>query len=281
MNTEHNKLISLLHLLDDDNEDVKKEVRTAFENYGLMLEKDITDLNYSLNDDRIKPILDIIWNNRRIWLKLQWSKTITIEDEYLLLERGLELLIKYDYGIKYNPNLSDRIKELSFKYMKDNDDLNVLDLANFLFIAEGYEGCKEDYYNPQNSNLDYVLTYKKGLPISLTILFMLTAKNLGFRVEGCRFPGHFLAKAFIKDNYILIDCFNRGKIISDKELRLMAEESYESFLTIVKQKTTVKMILIRILSNLYKAYEIKGDITNRDFFEELALMIKSNLILED
>ncbi len=118
-----------------------------------------------------------------------------------------------------------------------------------------------------------MLTYKKGLPISLTILFMLTAKKIGFHVEGCRFPGHFLAKAFVNDSFLLIDCFNRGKIISDKELRVMADESYEPILSLIKEKTTIRMILIRILSNLYKAYELKGDIKNKEFFEELALMI--------
>ncbi len=273
MNTDQNKLISLLDLLDDDTEEVINEVRNAFEAYGLMLEKDLGDLNISINNPKIKPIEDIIKKNRRTWLKLQWSKVLEIDDEYLLLERALELLIKYDYGITYNPNLDERIKELSLKYIKENVDGNVLDLANFLFIGEGYEGSKDDYYNPLNSNIDYVLTFKKGLPITLTILFMLTAKKMGYHVEGCRFPGHFLAKAFINDSFILIDCFNRGKIISEKELKVMADESYESFLTIVKEKTTIKMILVRILSNLYKAYELKGDLINKQFFEELAISI--------
>ena len=53
----------------------------------------------------------------------------------------------------------------------------------------------------------------------------------------------------------------------------MADESYEPILSLIKEKTTIRMILIRILSNLYKAYELKGDIKNKEFFEELALMI--------
>jgi regulator of sirC expression with transglutaminase-like and TPR domain len=273
MNSNHNKLLSLLYLLDDDTEEVKEEVMFALENYGLMLENDLSELGYFLSDVRLNPIKEILEKNRRMWLKLQWSKVILIQDEFLQLERALELLIKFDYGIVYKPNLEERIRQLSFKYLNENSEGNVLDLANFLFIAEGYEGCKEDYYNPLNSNLDYVLTFKRGLPISLTILFMLTAKKIGFHVEGCRFPGHFLAKAFINESFLLIDCFNRGKIISDKELRVMADESYEPILTLIKEKTTIRMILIRILSNLYKAYELKGDIKNKEFFEELALMI--------
>lgn len=273
MNNDHNKLKSLFDLLDDDNEEVINEVRKAFDKYGLMLENDLAELKISIDNPKLKIIEDIIKRNRRTWLKIQWVKVWEINDEYLLLERALELLTKFDYGITYNPNFSERINQISLKFLKENNGGTVFDLINFLFISEGYEGNKEDYYNPLNSNLDYLLTYKKGLPITLTILFMLVANKLGFKVEGCRFPGHFLAKVFINDNVFLVDCFNRGKIISERELKSLAAESYESFLTIINEKTTVKMILIRILSNLYKAYELKGDLTNQNFFEELAMSI--------
>lgn len=190
------------------------------------------------------------------------------------LERVLELLVKYDFGITYNLNLDERIKDLAYKFLKNNPDGNVLDLANFLFIEEGYEGATEDYYNPLNSNIDYVLSNKKGLPITLTLIYMLTAKVVGFRVEGCRFPGHFLAKAYIDNHFILIDCFNRGKIIGESELKALADESLDSFIKIIVEKTTIKMIIIRILSNLYKAYEKLGEKENQALFEELALMNK-------
>ena len=136
MSSEHNKLVSLLDLLDDETEEVKKEVMFAFENYGLMLENDLSELGYFLSDFKLNPIKEILEKNRRMWLKLQWSKVILIEDEFLQLERALELLIKFDYGIVYNPNLEERIRQLSFKYLNENSDGNVLDLANFLFIAE-------------------------------------------------------------------------------------------------------------------------------------------------
>lgn len=41
----HNKLLSMVKLLEDDSEEIYKEVRFAFENYGLMLEKDLADLH--------------------------------------------------------------------------------------------------------------------------------------------------------------------------------------------------------------------------------------------
>ncbi len=267
-----NKLLSLVKLLDDDNEEIYKEVRLAFENYGLMLEKDLADLHLYIDDPKLSAIKDIIWRNRRTWLKIQWQSILKIDDEFLKLERVLELIAKFDFGLTYNPNLSERIKDLAYKFLRKNPDGNVLDLANFLFIEEGYEGATEDYYNPLNSNLDYVLSNKKGLPITLTLIYMLTAKVLGFRVEGCRFPGHFLAKAYVDNHFILIDCFNRGKIIGETEIKSLAEESLDSFIKIIIEKTTAKMIIIRILSNLYKAYEKLGEKENQNLFEDLALM---------
>jgi hypothetical protein len=60
MSSEHNKLVSLLDLLDDETEEVRKEVMFAFENYGLMLENDLSELGYFLSDFKLNPIKEIL-----------------------------------------------------------------------------------------------------------------------------------------------------------------------------------------------------------------------------
>jgi len=270
---QNTKLYSLVSLIDDDTEEVREEITKALRQYGLGLEQDLQSVAGLIDDDKKQFLHPFILENRKQWIKLNWSKISTIEDEFLHLERALQILSVFDYGIGFDFQLIPKIKELAYEFLKVYPDGTVLDLANFLFVYKEFSGCQDDYYNPLNSNIIYVLENKTGLPITLSLIYMFTAKELGFKVEGCRFPGHFLTKAYMGDKFILVDPFNKGKLIFDKELRYLASESYEPFLDIVNEKTTVKMIIIRILSNLYKAYESKEDHINKHFFEELVFLI--------
>ncbi|MDH3727203.1 MAG: transglutaminase-like domain-containing protein, partial [Myxococcales bacterium] len=57
-------------------------------------------------------------------------------------------------------------------------------LAELLFVELGFEGERDDYYNPHNSYLDKVMTRRKGIPISLSVLTMAVGERAGMEVEG-------------------------------------------------------------------------------------------------
>ena len=48
-----------------------------------------------------------------------------------------------------------------------------------LFHDYGFRGNHEDYTDPLNSFLDQVLARKKGLPITLGMVYLLVAGRLG------------------------------------------------------------------------------------------------------
>ena len=52
-------------------------------------------------------------------------------------------------------------------------------LHHVLFDEEGFIGNSEDYYNPSNSYLPAVLEMKRGLPITLCMIYKLVADRLG------------------------------------------------------------------------------------------------------
>ncbi len=70
----------------------------------------------------------------------------------------------------------------------------VATLNHILFELEGFRGDKEQYDDPRNSFLDEVLSRRRGLPITLSILYVEVARRLGLEAYGIGFPGHFLAK---------------------------------------------------------------------------------------
>ena len=66
-------------------------------------------------------------------------------------------------------------------------------LHDVLFDVVGLRGNEEDYYNPANSYLPDVLRTRRGLPITLTLVYKCVAEGVGLTVHGINAPGHFLA----------------------------------------------------------------------------------------
>jgi regulator of sirC expression with transglutaminase-like and TPR domain len=87
-------------------------------------------------------------------------------------------------------DLADRIRA---RVRSDNRQALLAHAHDVLFEEEGFIGNAEDYYNPHNSYLPAVLRTKRGIPITLTLVYKAVLERLGFLVAGVNAPGHFLA----------------------------------------------------------------------------------------
>ncbi len=67
-------------------------------------------------------------------------------------------------------------------------------LNQFFFHDLSFGGNVNDYYDPDNSYLNAVLRTRRGIPISLAVLWMELAQGLGLHARGVGFPGHFMLK---------------------------------------------------------------------------------------
>ena len=65
-----------------------------------------------------------------------------------------------------------------------------------LFHEYGFRGAGKDFENPQNSFLHRVLERRKGLPITLSVIYILIARRLGFDLEPIGLPGRFMVGCF-------------------------------------------------------------------------------------
>jgi regulator of sirC expression with transglutaminase-like and TPR domain len=75
----------------------------------------------------------------------------------------------------------------------ENQEAKLAHLHDVLFDVAGFVGNVEDYYNPANSYLPDVLSTRRGLPITLVLVYKCVAEKLGLQVQGINSPGHFLA----------------------------------------------------------------------------------------
>ena len=82
-----------------------------------------------------------------------------------------------------------------------------------LFVEEGYEGNRENYFDPRNSYLNEVIDRKTGIPISLSILYASLAERLGVVLEGVNFPAHFMLRLDDSRQPLFIDPFHAGEFL--------------------------------------------------------------------
>ncbi|HEX4053385.1 MAG TPA: transglutaminase-like domain-containing protein [Tepidisphaeraceae bacterium] len=100
-------------------------------------------------------------------------------------------------------------------------------LHDVLFDEAGFRGNTEDYYNPVNSYLPAVLATKRGLPITLSLVYKIVAERLGLRTWGVGLPGHFLvAVEEAPQRILLIDTFSGGRILTRDEAHGRLQELF-------------------------------------------------------
>jgi regulator of sirC expression with transglutaminase-like and TPR domain len=140
-------------------------------------------------------------------------------------------------------------------------------LNQFFFKDLGFGGNVNDYYDPDNSYLNAVLRTRRGIPISLAVLWMELAQGLGLQARGVSFPGHFMVKVSLPKGQVVIDPFT-GQSLSREELSERLEpykrrnglvDDYDVPLGLYLQSAAPREILARMLRNLKEIHRSQRD----------------------
>ena len=131
-------------------------------------------------------------------------------------------------------------------------------LNRFFFQELGFSGNSNDYYLPANSYLHTVLETRRGIPISLAVLYVELATQVGLVAHGVSFPGHFLVKVRMPQGEVVIDPFT-GQSLSREALEDMltpyrradaGSGRSEPSLGLLLQSALPREVLARMLRNL-------------------------------
>jgi regulator of sirC expression with transglutaminase-like and TPR domain len=90
-------------------------------------------------------------------------------------------------------------------------------LNQFFFRDLSFGGNLNDYYDPDNSYINAVLKTRRGIPITLAVLWLELATGLGLQAKGVSFPGHFMVKVNLPKGQVVMDPFT-GQSLSREEL---------------------------------------------------------------
>ena len=152
----------------------------------------------------------------------------------------------------------------------DASHLQRLRLLNQFFFRElSFGGNVNNYYDPDNSYLNAVLRTRRGIPISLAVLWMELAHGLGLHARGVGFPGHFMVKVNLPKGQVVIDPFN-GQSLSREELSERIEpykrrsglvDEFDVPLGLYLQAAPPREIIARMLRNLKEIHRSQQDWT--------------------
>lgn len=260
---------ALLGLLDDPS----PTVRGALQAHFLVLGPVAAEL---LQEVAGGPNRILAWHARRYLEELRFTDPVAefrefIRTQHYELETGSLLLSR-----TVNPgadaeassaaldDLAARCRELIVEPATTREKCRVINRV--LFHEAGFRGNVEDYTDPNNSFLDRVLARRRGIPVSLSIVYLLVARRLGLALEPVGLPGHFVVGCFLAGEPFFVDAFEGGAMLTATEVStsLRARNLHVTESELIP--TPVREVLCRTCRNLANHCRASGDEARSQLF---------------
>jgi regulator of sirC expression with transglutaminase-like and TPR domain len=157
----------------------------------------------------------------------------------------------------------------------------------YLFGDQQFAGNRDRYEDPRNSCLNEVLDRRRGIPITLSVVYMEVGRRAGLDVDGVNFPGHFLVR--VRDAVsrrargLIVDPFHAGALLSEQECRSLLQKHVGSEVTFSRSlmaPATRTQIIVRMLLNLKRIYMHMRSFPQARDITELLLAITPSALSE-
>ncbi len=135
-------------------------------------------------------------------------------------------------------------------------------LARILAGRNGFVGDNATYDAPLNADMIRVLDRRKGLPVSLSIIYVALARRLSWEADALNTPGHVLVRVGTRESSVVIDPFHDGAIVSPVALVNLIRRSLGPNATLGQMHLAPmsnRMVLVRLLLNQATRAEQGGD----------------------
>jgi regulator of sirC expression with transglutaminase-like and TPR domain len=134
-------------------------------------------------------------------------------------------------------------------------------INHLLFEIEGFRGDREHYDDVRNSLLGVVLERRRGIPITLAVIYMTVARTAGVDVAGVAFPGHFLMRvsrdAGDDGGPLILDPFDEGRQLDHVALEVLLARQAGDDATLepgLLLPCSTRHIIVRMLNNMKRLY---------------------------
>ena len=203
---------------------------------------------------------------------LQYFASLVQSDEHFpLLEAAISLAQDEYPDLDVQQVLGDvdqLLARVKRRLPADASALQKLRLLNqFFFHDLNFGGNVNNFYDPDNSYINAVLKTRRGIPISLAVLWLELAAGLGLNARGVAFPGHFMVKVNLPKGQVVIDPFT-GQSLSREELSERLEpfrqknsldDEFDMPIGLYLQSAPPRDIINRMLRNLKEIHKTQED----------------------
>lgn len=198
-----------------------------------------------------------MFSERDFSADVEFSKLLLRDNDVDLTLVSLEIARDANPDLRFEDTLNwvaARANELSGRVAgawSESDSLRAL--TTLLADTYGLMGDEEAYQLPESSYLPDVIARKRGIPISLSILYMAVARAIGLDLKGIAAPQHFLTRFDGIEGTVYLDPFVGGRIMDrDEVLHFLHEITNmpESELKPCLKPADARAIVIRMLNNL-------------------------------
>ena len=203
---------ALIQLLDDPSETVKQAVKARLNELGTAALPRLRQAQTTVDEPLRSHIVETAHRLQVTYIEQAW--TALMEHPEPDLERGVFLLALYrnpDLDIAYyRGRLDEFAAQIRPRIEKARGYERAEVLAQFMCERLGFIGNHEEYYDPDNSYVDQVINRRIGIPISLSVVFLLLAQRLNLPIFGVNMPAHFVVKYQDDETEVFLDIFNGG-----------------------------------------------------------------------
>ncbi|HEX5483407.1 MAG TPA: transglutaminase-like domain-containing protein [Terriglobia bacterium] len=211
-------------------------------------------------------------------LILRFARLMEKESEQIPLLEAALMIAQTEYPRLGIPEQLRRFSDLATQLtLGGSPSANIQALNHLLFEQEKLAGNEQEYDDPSNSFLNDVLDRKKGIPITLSVIYTEVGKLRGLPLMGVGLPGHFIVKYVAPEKEILLDPFHQGAILSLQDCARILRSHFGAEAELRAEHliaATPKQILARMLNNL------KGSYFRRRNYPRVLTLVEMSLAID-
>jgi regulator of sirC expression with transglutaminase-like and TPR domain len=194
------------------------------------------------------------------------SLNYELESGALLLARTVTPRLDVGACCTTLDQIATRCRELIVEPSSTREKCRIVNRV--LFHEWGFHGNLEHYTDPRNSFLDQVLVRRTGLPLTLSLVYLLVAERLDLELEAVGLPGHFVVGCYTEARPFFIDPFDRGLFRDADELFALLRSNHVVPTISDLAPTPVREVLCRCCRNLVNHYTVAGETARARLFAE-------------
>lgn len=202
------------------------------------------------------------------------SLNYELESGYILLSRIDNRQLEVSEYIQKLDEMAARCQSLIYSPMSPREKCRVLNRV--IFHEYGFTGNRADFNNPNNTFLHTLFKTRKGLPISLSILYLLVARRLEMPLEPVGIPGRFMVGCFVEDKPFFIDVFENGIFRSIEDVVYYIERNRMSVTLGLLGPCPVGEVLCRCCRNLSKQFAMLNDHAKAELYGSFAYAFEAH-----